>query len=94
MPQPKVDSAVVQIRLYEDSPYTVKDGNMFFRVLHGAFEMRRKTLTNAVHAKCPEYSKEQIAEVLRKMGKPEDVRGERLSCADFVTLTNGLLALT
>lgn len=94
MPQPKVDSAVVQIRLYEDSPYTVKDENMFFRVLHGAFEMRRKTLTNAVHAKCPEYSKEQIAEVLRKMGKPEDVRGERLSCADFVTLTNGLLALT
>ena len=93
MPQPKVDSAVVQIRLYEDSPYTVKDENMFFRVLHGAFEMRRKTLTNAVHAKCPEYSKEQIAEVLRKMGKPEDVRGERLSCADFVTLTNGLLAL-
>lgn len=94
MPQPKVDSAVVQIRLYEDSPYKVKDENMFFRVLHGAFEMRRKTLTNAVHAKCPEYSKEQIAEVLRKMGKPEDVRGERLSCADFVTLTNGLLALT
>lgn len=94
MPQPKVDSAVVQIRLYEDSPYTVKDENMFFCVLHGAFEMRRKTLTNAVHAKCPEYSKEQIAEVLRKMGKPEDVRGERLSCADFVTLTNGLLALT
>ena len=93
MPQPKVDSAVVQIRLYEKSPYAVMDVNMLFRVIHGAFEMRRKTLTNALHAKCPEYSKEQIAQVLKEMGKPENVRGERLSCADFAVLTNGLLTL-
>ena len=93
MPQPQVDSTVVQIRLYEESPYAVKDEDMLFRVIHGAFEMRRKTLTNALHAKCPEYSKEQIAQVLKAIGKPEDVRGERLSCADFTALVNGLLAL-
>ncbi len=93
MPQPNVDSAVVRIGLYAESPYQVLDRQFLFRVIHGAFEMRRKTLLNALHAKCPEYTKEQITRVLSDMGKPEDIRGERLSTADFISLANGLLRL-
>ena len=94
MPQPKVDSAVVQIRLFDSSPFNVQDSSVLFRVIHGAFEMRRKTLVNAIHAKFPEYTKEQIASVLSQMGKPEDVRGERLSIEDFISFTNRLLQIT
>lgn len=93
MPQPNVDSAVVRIGLYGESPYNAIDRELLFRVMHGAFEMRRKTLQNALHAKCPEYTKEQIASVLLSMGKPVDIRGERLSTEEFVALANGLLEL-
>ena len=93
MPQPNVDSAVVRIELYGESPFEVINKELLFRVIHGAFEMRRKTLLNALHAKCPEYTKEQIAGVLASMGKPEDIRGERLSTEEFVALANGLCRL-
>ena len=91
MPQPKVDSAVVRIRLYDKKPYDDCDAITLFRIIHGAFEMRRKTLVNAIHAKCPEFSKEQIINVLSVMGKPVDIRGERFSVEDFIVFTNGLL---
>lgn len=90
MPQPNVDSAVIQLCLYERSPYADTDRELLFRLIHGAFEMRRKTMVNAIHAKCPVYTKEQIAAVLVEMGLPADVRGERLSIAAFADLANRL----
>lgn len=94
MPQPNVDSAVVKIRLYQKPPYELSDVTFFFRVIHGAFEMRRKTLVNALAAKCPEYSKEEIANVLRDMGLGDSIRGERLSTAQFAELSNRLILLS
>lgn len=90
MPQPNVDSAVIQLRLYEHSPYADTDRELLFRLIHGAFEMRRKTMVNAIHAKCPAYSKEQIAAALVDMGLTPDVRGERLSIAVFADLADRL----
>lgn len=90
MPQPNVDSAVIQLRLYERSPYADTDRELLFRLIHGAFEMRRKTMVNAIRAKCPAYTKEQIAAVLVDMGLPADVRGERLSIAAYADLADRL----
>ena len=90
MPAPKVDSAVVRIDLYKTCPYKVRDEAFFFRVLHGAFEMRRKTLVNAVSAKIPNLEKSTITRVLLDMGLSETIRGERLSTAQFVELSNRL----
>ena len=87
MPAPKVDSAVVRIDLFGEKKYQPKDEKLFFALIRAAFEMRRKTLTNAVSAKLP-YSKEEIGTALVTLGFPETVRGERLSTADFVALSN------
>ena len=89
VPAPKVDSAVVRIDLYQEPKYTPKNEKLFRDLIRAAFEMRRKTLQNAVCAKLP-YSKEQVLEAIRAIGHPDTVRGERLSTEDFVKLADEL----
>lgn len=88
VPAPKVDSAVVRIDLYSTPKYAPKNENLFFALIKAAFEMRRKTLSNALCAKFPEMGKERIVAAIREIGHPETVRGERLSTEDFVKLSD------
>ena len=90
MPAPKVDSAVVRIDIYENKRYKPKDESLFFDIIHAAFEMRRKTLINALSAKLSRFSKAQIAEAITSLGFAEDIRGERLSTEDFANLADAL----
>ena len=89
VPAPKVDSAVVRIDLYKEPIYTPKNEKLFRDLIRAAFEMRRKTLQNAVCAKLP-FSKERVLEAIRAIGHTDTVRGERLSTEDFVNLANEL----
>ena len=89
VPAPKVDSAVVRIDLYQTPKYTPKNEKLFRDLIRAAFEMRRKTLQNAICAKLP-YSKEAVLEAIRAIGHPDTVRGERLSTEDFVKLADEL----
>ena len=91
VPPPKVDSAVVRIDLYQEPKYNPKNESFFRNVIKAAFEMRRKTLVNAINAKFSHLEKGRIAAALEQMGLPETVRGERLSTEDFVKLSDLLL---
>ena len=88
VPAPKVDSAVIRIRLYRERPYAPKDEALLFRTIKAAFAQRRKTLSNALSAGFSELSKEEITTILSDCGFEVSIRGERLSIADFVTLSN------
>ena len=88
LPPPKVNSAVVRIRLHGEKPYHPKDEALFFRTVRVAFEQRRKTLPNALSAGFPELTKEQCTELVVAAGHRADIRGERLSTADFVALSD------
>ena len=90
IPAPKVDSAVVRIDLYDKCPYDIKDEKLFRNCIKAAFEMRRKTLENALSAKLGGFSKEQVAEAIARCGFDAKIRGERLSTEDFATLSNHL----
>ena len=90
VPAPKVDSAVIRIDLYRDPQYTPKDENLMRNVIKAAFEMRRKTLQNALSAKLSGYTKDEIKEAIVSIGQPETVRGECLSIEDFVNLSDRL----
>ncbi len=90
MPAPKVDSAVIRIDLFAEKPFLPKDEALFFRLIHGAFEMRRKTLVNALSSKLPEYRKEKIAAAIISLGFDPNVRGEKLSTEDFCRLSDAL----
>lgn len=89
LPAPKVNSAVVRIDLYQEPRYVPKDKKLFFAIIKAAFEMRRKTLVNAISAKLS-YTKEQVAEALLEIGLSDKIRGERLSTADFCSLADAL----
>ena len=91
VPAPKVDSAVVRIDMYREPAYKPKDRELFFSLIRAAFEMRRKTLANAVNAKIPRYSKECVSAALVSLGFDPSVRGERLSTADFSNLADELI---
>ena len=91
VPAPKVDSAVIRIDLYREPKYTPKDETLMRNVIKAAFEMRRKTLQNALSAKLQGYTKEEIKEAIVSIGHPETVRGECLSTEDFVKLSDMLI---
>ena len=89
IPAPNVDSAVVRIDLYKEPKYAPKNEKLFRNTIKAAFEMRRKTLQNALSAKLG-YTKELITQAILSTGHPENVRGERLSTEDFVKLSDYL----
>ena len=91
VPPPKVDSAVVRIRLHKQPPYHPKDEALMFRTIRAAFEQRRKTLSNALSAGLgTSLSKEQLTDIITSLGHRPDIRGERLSIADFVALSDAI----
>ena len=88
IPAPKVDSAVIRIRLYKERPYHPKDEALMFRTIKAAFAQRRKTLSNALSAGFSELTKEQINDVIAACGHEPTIRGERLDIAQFVELSD------
>lgn len=91
MPKPKVGSAVVCLRRYEESPVQVKDERHLFSLIKAAFGQRRKTLTNSlVNAGNIEVTKEQIQNALKEMELSPTVRGEALTLSQFAYLSDFL----
>ena len=88
IPSPKVDSAVIRIDLYKEKRYSPRSEKLFRELIKAAFEMRRKTLVNAISAKLPGFNKEKVAKSLVSLGFTETVRGEKLSTEDFVKLSD------
>ena len=88
IPAPKVDSAVIRIRLYKERPYHPKDEALMFRTIKAAFAQRRKTLSTALSAGFSELTKEQITDVIAACGHEPTIRGERLDIAQFVELSD------
>lgn len=86
MPRPKVTSAVVRMTMRKNPPEEV-DEKAMFRVIRAAFNMRRKTLVNALDGLC---GREKARAAILECGLPETVRGEALSLAEFAALTNAL----
>ncbi len=92
MPSPKVDSAVIQISLYETPPVKADDEKQFFSLIRAAFEQRRKTLVNALNGKAG-ISKEQIAQAITNVGLDVNIRGERLGIEEFARLSDEITRL-
>ena len=88
IPAPKVDSAVIRIRLYKERPYHPKNEALMFRTIKAAFAQRRKTLSNALAAGFSELTKEQINAIIAACGHEPTIRGERLDIAQFVELSD------
>ena len=90
IPQPKVTSAVLHLRLRTEPVCPVKDEKLFFRVVRASFAQRRKTLVNGLAAAFGNLSKAQLTEILVQCGFAPNVRGETLSIAEFARLSDAV----
>ena len=91
LPKPDVDSAVIRLDIYEPErrPVQAIDPELMFKIIRAAFNQRRKTLLNSLgNAQNLNYSKDQITQALKEMGKPETIRGEALALSEFAELTD------
>lgn len=91
VPQPKVTSAVVTLRVRQARPWDIHDEQLFFRVVRASFAMRRKKLSNGLASGFPELGKAGAEAVLAVCGFPENVRGETLGIPEFGAITNEIL---
>ena len=91
MPQPKVTSAVITLRVRPNRPWEILDQNVFFRVVRSSFAMRRKKLANGLASGFPELGKTGAAEVIAACGFSENVRGETLSIPEFAAIANEIV---
>ena len=88
LPQPKVTSAVIMLRVRKERNWGVLDEDIFFRTVRASFAMRRKKLSNGLASGFPELGKAGAGEVIAACGFPENVRGETLGIPEFALLAN------
>lgn len=87
MPPPKVDSAVIKLKIREKPPVNVKDEKAFFKLVKCCFAQRRKTLVNTV-SNTSGTDKAVLRNALAALGLSETVRGEQLSLEQLAALSN------
>ena len=88
LPQPKVTSAVITLRVRKQRPWEMDDPDTFFRVVRSSFAMRRKKLANGLASGFPELGKLGAEAVITTCGFPENVRGETLGIPEFARIAN------
>lgn len=88
MPQPKVTSAVITLRVRKERPWQIDDQDIFFRTVRASFAMRRKTLQNGLANGFPELGKAGAGEILESCGFAPSVRGETLGIPEFAKIAN------
>ncbi len=87
MPAPKVDSAVIQIKPDNRYRSMVKDKQLFFRIVRGAFSQRRKTMANSLSSMLG-VQKEEIYSCLEKLRLDKNTRAEQLSMEQLIDFSN------
>ena len=88
IPQPDVDSAVVDIMPWMEKPLQADDEALFHRLVKAAFGQRRKTLNNAL--KTLTLDTPLLQSALTACDIDGTRRGETLSVAEFVALSNAI----
>jgi len=92
-PKPKVDSEVIEIVFKNKKPILAENEEFFFRVIKAGFGKRRKNLKNALSGSELKISAETAMLALEQSDIDPARRAETLSVAEFVTLSNRLLAI-
>ena len=88
-PAPKVDSAILKLKMRETPKVVVDNEELFFKVVRTAFRTRRKMLKNAL-ARGGFASGEVLATAFEELGIAPQRRAETLDITEFAALANFL----
>lgn len=89
VPSPKVDSAVIRLKIYDKPPIETKDEELFFRTVKAMFMQRRKTALNSVSAGLG-IPKDTVVKALEMTELDASVRAEKLTLSQLCEFTNNL----
>jgi len=84
-PKPGVDSMLVRFFMRDEPPVVVPSEALLFRIIRGAFHMRRKQLFNTV-GEALDLRKEAVERLLRHAGIAGARRGETLTLEEFAKI--------
>ncbi|MCY6484919.1 16S rRNA (adenine(1518)-N(6)/adenine(1519)-N(6))-dimethyltransferase RsmA [Clostridium aestuarii] len=89
IPQPKVNSIVIRLDKLDKPRVEVKDKQLFFKIVRQSFNMRRKTLRNAIKS-LKVMDLETMEKAFNDAGIDPRRRGETLSLQEFANLTDSI----
>ena len=89
IPEPEVESEVIKLTLRDNPPITLKNEEIFFKLVKASFMQRRKTLINGI-SNSGIADKELLKQILEKNGLNEKTRGEELTMQHFANIANEL----
>ena len=89
LPAPKVDSMVIQVKLYPEQHWDVQDENLFFKMIKIGFSQRRKQLCSVL-ANCFNISKSDMLSIFAQADILSSIRIEALTMPELVKLSNFL----
>lgn len=90
-PVPNIESTWIRLQPLPPRAVDARDEQLAFELVRAAFAHRRKTLANCLlSADGGRLSTEAIAEAMSATGLPSNVRGERLSFDQFLSLARHL----
>ena len=88
-PAPKVNSALVSLKVRKEPLLKLNDYSHFRKTIKAAFSQRRKTLKNCLTSQG--FNKEKVEKAIKQLDLDENIRGEKLSIAQFGELSEYLL---
>lgn len=88
IPQPKVTSAVIRLKVRENLPWEIADEATFFKTVRASFSQRRKMLVNGLCSGFPQLSKQDLQNLLVSCGFAPTIRGEILDIPGFAAVSN------
>lgn len=93
MPAPNVDSAVIRLDIKKEPQVDVDDEAFFFKIVKGAFALRRKTLVNSLSKSAINIDKDIIREALEALDLDTRIRGEKLDLETMAKFSNQIYRL-
>lgn len=87
IPSPKVDSAVIQLKVLNTPKVKVLDEELFFKVIKAAFLQKRKTLINSL-SNNKIASKQYLEELFKSLNINEKIRAEQLTLEEFALISD------
>ncbi len=88
-PKPDVDSSLLRFAILDNPSVEVEDEEIFFKIIRGSFNQRRKTIMNSLSRKeVLNLTKNELADILCKAGINPASRPEDLGLGEFANLTN------
>ena len=85
MPSPKVDSAILYLKLVERDLDV--DEDYLFKFIRSGFTKRRKNIMNSLSKGFVNISKEELKEILSSLELSNNLRAENLSLQDYINIT-------